>query len=261
MSDKLAKELAKGDAQDPELVDFYTKSKDRYTSEYLTLRSAQSNANNSTSYSTYNNMFNNIFAEELAKVQPGGSSSWVTTPNGAGGVSINWVGQYSKEAYDAYSGARAKAAERFMAATDKLPAGPMKDVVNTLIENYEAVAKSEIDNGVMGGMTAAEYRESGFTAYTGPGMVVEPNTEYIISRKDKESGAVSSSLVLGSVLIEGGKAKATKVVAPIEVGDVRTSIRDPKKAVMTDRVVPVDDPYVREKPITRPGIMSNPTQQ
>ena len=229
MSDKLAKELDKGEAQDPALVDLYTKNKDRYTAEYLALRSAQSNAVSNITYSTYNNMFNDIFSEELSKVQPGGSTSWVTTPNGAGGVSINWVGKYSKGAYDAYSGARAKAAERFIEATAKLPAGPMKDVVNTLIENYETLATAEV-KGVDGGMTAAQYKEEGYTAYTGPEMVVDPNKEYIVSHKNAD-GAVSSSLILGRILLDGGKA------VPIE-------------AVETIKAEPV-----------RPGIMSNPTQQ
>lgn len=229
MSDKLATELAKGDAKDQELVDFYTKSKDRYTSEYLALRSSVSNASASVSYSTYNNMFNNIFSEELAKVQPGGSASWVSTPNGAGGVSINWVGKYSKEAYDAYAGARAKATQRFLDATESLSAGPMRDTVLKLVNNYEAVAQNEIDTLVNGGLTAAEYIEQGFVAWTGNEMQVDPNKKYVVSNKNKETQVVSSSLVLGSVLIKGGKA-----------------------------VPKIEEKVIKVKPV-RPGIMSNPT--
>ena len=139
---KYTEEEKKGDAADPEKLEFYQSKVDQYKLQYVDLTSVISNAGQRQSISSLTNVFDSIFQDELIKLQGTDNSNYKLVQTLDGGQKPVFVGKRSDAARQTYLQARANATERYLLATQG-STGPSYTMMLAVIDGQEEAAARE----------------------------------------------------------------------------------------------------------------------
>ena len=146
---KYTEEDKKGDAADPEKLEFYQSKVDQYKLQYVDLTSMISGASQRQSISSLSTAFDNMFQDELIKLQGTDNSNYKLVQTADGGQKPVFVGKRSDAARQTYLQARANATERYLLATQG-STGPSYTMMLAVIDGQEEAAARE----------AKEYRKN-----------------------------------------------------------------------------------------------------
>jgi len=139
---KYTEEEKKGDAADPEKLEFYQSKVDQYKLQYVDLTSMISGASQRQSISSLSNAFDNMFQDELIKLQGTDNSNYKLVQTADGGQKPVFVGKRSDAARQTYLQARANATERYLLATQG-STGPSYTMMLAVIDGQEEAAARE----------------------------------------------------------------------------------------------------------------------
>ena len=139
---KYTEEEKKGDAADPEKLEFYQSKVDQYKLQYVDLTSMISGASQRQSISSLSNAFDNMFQDELIKLQGTDNSNYKLIQTADGGQKPVFVGKRSDAARQTYLQARANATERYLLATQG-STGPSYTMMLAVIDGQEEAAARE----------------------------------------------------------------------------------------------------------------------
>ena len=139
---KYMEEEKKGDAADPEKLEFYQSKVDQYKLQYVDLTSMISGASQRQSISSLSNAFDNMFQDELIKLQGTDNSNYKLVQTADGGQKPVFVGKRSDAARQTYLQARANATERYLLATQG-STGPSYTMMLAVIDGQEEAAARE----------------------------------------------------------------------------------------------------------------------
>ena len=139
---KYTEEEKKGDAADPEKLEFYQSKVDQYKLQYVDLTSVISNAGQRQSISSLTNVFDSMFQDELIKLQGTDNSNYKLVQTADGGQKPVFVGKRSDAARQTYLQARANATERYLLATQG-STGPSYTMMLAVIDGQEEAAARE----------------------------------------------------------------------------------------------------------------------
>ena len=139
---KYTEEEKKGDAADPEKLEFYQSKVDQYKLQYVDLTSMISGASQRQSISSLSNAFDNMFQDELIKLQGTDNSNYKLIQTADGGQKPVFVVKRSDAARQTYLQARANATERYLLATQG-STGPSYTMMLAVIDGQEEAAARE----------------------------------------------------------------------------------------------------------------------
>ena len=139
---KYTEEEKKGDAADPEKLEFYQSKVDQYKLQYVDLTSMISGASQRQSISSLSTAFDTMFQDELIKLQGTDNSNYKLVQTADGGQKPVFVGKRSDAARQTYLQARANATERYLLATQG-STGPSYTMMLAVIDGQEEAAARE----------------------------------------------------------------------------------------------------------------------
>lgn len=139
---KYTEEEKKGDAADPEKLEFYQSKVDQYKLQYVDLTSVISNAGQRQSISSLTNVFDSMFQDELIKLQGTDNSNYKLVQTLDGGQKPIFVGKRSDAARQTYLQARSNATARYLIATEGMSGGSYT-MMMAVIDAQEASAARE----------------------------------------------------------------------------------------------------------------------
>ena len=139
---KYTEEEKKGDAADPEKLEFYQSKVDQYKLQYVDLTSVISNAGQRQSISSLTNVFDSMFQDELIKLQGTDNSNYKLVQTLDGGQKPVFVGKRSDAARQTYLLARSNATARYLIATEGMSGGSYTMML-AVIDAQEAAAVRE----------------------------------------------------------------------------------------------------------------------